>query len=97
MRAAALRVELHLPTPQSLKAKRAVLRPFVEGLRRLGSYSVAEVNHHDTWQRAAVGVAIVAPDGEGLAMQISKLRRYLDAQPEIEVLDVLVTELEEPE
>ncbi len=97
MRAAALRVELHLPTPQSLKAKRAVLRPFVEGLRRLGSYSVAEVDHHDMWQRAAVGVAIVAPDGEGLAMQISKLRRYLDAQPEIEVLDVLVTELEEPE
>ncbi len=97
MRAAALRVELHLPTPQSLKAKRAVLRPFVEGLRRLGSYSVAEVDHHEMWQRAAVGVAIVAPDGEGLAMQISKLRRYLDAQPEIEVLDVLVTELEEPE
>ncbi|HEX6147751.1 MAG TPA: DUF503 domain-containing protein [Acidimicrobiia bacterium] len=97
MRAAALRVELHLPTPQSLKEKRAVLRPFIEGIRRLGSYSVAEVGHHDLWQRAAVGVAIAAPDGRSLAMQISKLRRYLEAQLEVEVLEVLISELEEPE
>jgi hypothetical protein len=74
-----------------------VLRPFIEGIRRLGSYSVAEVGHHDLWQRAAVGVAIAAPDGRSLAMQISKLRRYLEAQLEVEVLDVLISELEEPE
>jgi uncharacterized protein YlxP (DUF503 family) len=97
MRAAALRVELHLPTPQSLKEKRAVLRPVIEGMRRLGSYSVAEVDHHDLWQRATIGVAIVAPDGKSLAMQVSRLRRYLEAQLELEVLDVLMSELEEPE
>jgi uncharacterized protein YlxP (DUF503 family) len=97
MRAAALRVELHLPTPQSLKEKRAVLRPVVEGMRRPGSFSVAEVDHHDLWQRAAIGIAIVAPDGPGLAQQVSKLRRYLDGQLEVEVLDVLMSELEDPE
>jgi hypothetical protein len=97
MRAAALRVELHLPGPQSLKAKRAVLRPVIEGVRRLGSYSVAEVDHHDLWQRAALGIAIAAPDGKSLGMQVSKLRNYLDACLEIEVVDLLVTEMEEPE
>ncbi|HSO51056.1 MAG TPA: DUF503 domain-containing protein [Acidimicrobiia bacterium] len=97
MRVAALRVELHLPNPQSLKEKRAVLRPLIEGIKRLGSYSVSEVDHHDLWQRAAIGVAVVAPDGESLAMQISKLRRYLDRQMEADVLDVLISELEEPE
>ena len=97
MRVAALRVELHLPMAQSLKEKRAVLRPFIEGLKRLGSYSVAEVDHHDSWQRAAVGVAIVAPDGVGLAMQVSRVRRYLDGQLEVDVLDVLISELDEPE
>jgi uncharacterized protein YlxP (DUF503 family) len=96
MRAAALRVELHLPSPQSLKEKRAVLRPVIEGMRRLGSYSVSEVDHHDLWQRAAIGVAIVAPDGTGLAQQVSKVRRYLDGQLEVEVLDVLMSELEDP-
>ena len=97
MRTAALRVEIHLPTPQSLKQKRSVLRPVIEGLRRLGSYSVAEVDHHDDWQLATLGVAIAAPDGKSLNMQISKLRRYLDSRLEIEVIDVFMSELEEPE
>jgi uncharacterized protein len=97
MRAAALKVELHLPYPRSLKAKRAVLRPLIEGLRRLGSYSVAEVDHHDSWQRAAIGIAIAAPDGRSLAMQVSKVHRYLDAQPEADVLEILMSEIEEPE
>jgi len=97
MRVAALRVEIHLPTPQSLKEKRWVLRPVIEGMRRLGSYSVAEVDHHDDWQRATVGVAVVAPDGRGLDMKISKLRRYLDSRFEIEVIDVFISELEKPE
>ncbi len=96
MRAAALRVELHLPGPQSLKAKRGILRPTIEGMRRLGSYSVAEVDHHDLWQRAAIGVAVVAPDGKSLAMQISKVRRYLDSRPDVEVIDIRIAELEEP-
>ena len=97
MRAAALRVELHLPAPQSLKAKRAVLRPVLEGIKRLGSYSVAEVGYHDLWQRAAIGVAIAAPDGDSLRMQMSKLRNYLDSCLEVEVIDLFVTEIEEPE
>lgn len=97
MRVAALRVELHLPTPQSIKEKRAILRPLIEGLRRLGSYSIAEVDHHDSWQRATIGVAIAVPDGKSLAMHVTKLRRYLDARLEIEVVDIFLSELEEPE
>jgi uncharacterized protein YlxP (DUF503 family) len=96
MRAAALRVGLHLPSPQSLKAKRAILRPVIEGIKRLGSFSVAEVDHHDRWQRADLGVAIVARDGESLAVQIAKLRRYLDTRLEVEVLAIQISELEDP-
>ncbi len=97
MRAAAVRVEVHIPTPQSLKEKRGVLRPTIEGLRRLGSYSVAEVDNHNSWQRATLGVAVVAPDGQSLGMQISKMRRYLDSRHDIDVLDVFISELERPE
>ncbi|HLF62054.1 MAG TPA: DUF503 domain-containing protein [Acidimicrobiia bacterium] len=96
MRAAALRVELHLPSAKSLKAKRAILRPLVEGIKRLGSLSVAEVDHHDRWQRAALGVAIATRDGDSLAAQIAKLRRYLDTRLEVEVLDIHISELEDP-
>jgi uncharacterized protein YlxP (DUF503 family) len=97
MRVAALRVELHLPMVLSLKAKRGVLRPVIEGIRRLGSYSVAEVGRQDDWQRASIGIAVVTRDGAGLEMAVSGLRRYLDSVPEIEVLDVFRAELEEPE
>ena len=96
MRVAALRVEIHIPPAQSLKEKRSILRPFLAGLERLGSYSVAEVGYHDSWQRSVVGVAIVSPDGEGIRMQVDKIRRYLDSRPDVEVLDVRVSELEEP-
>ena len=74
-----------------------MLRPIVEGLKKLGSYSVAEVDHQDEWQRATLGLAIVSPDGVGLNMHINKIRRYLDSRLEVEVLDVFIAELEEPE
>jgi uncharacterized protein YlxP (DUF503 family) len=97
MRAAALRVELRLPSPQSLKEKRGTLRPVVEGMRRLGSYSVAEVDHHDDWQRATLGIALVAPDGRSLDMHLGKVRRYLDSCLGVEVIDVFISHLEDPE
>ena len=97
MRVAALRVEIHIPDPQSLKQKRATLRPVVEGLRRLGSYSVAEVDRHDNWQRATLGIAVVAPDGRSLGMHTDKIRRYLDSRLDMEVLAVFASELEVPD
>ena len=43
------------------------------------------------------GSAIAARDGESLAMQIAKLRRYLDTRLEVEVLDIHISEMEDPE
>jgi uncharacterized protein YlxP (DUF503 family) len=95
MCASALRVELHIPAVQSLKEKRAVLRPLVEGMRKRWSVSVAEVDHHDLWQRAAIGVAIVASDPRHLSDLTDEVRRYFDAQPEVEVMEVGLLSLEE--
>lgn len=97
MRVAALRVELRLPGVQSLKEKRRVLRPVLEGIRKLGSYSVAEVDGHDLWQRSTLAIAIAARDGRSLEMQLDKLRRYLESRREVEVVDLFKTELERPE
>lgn len=96
MHAAAMRIECHIPDSGSLKAKRKVVRPFVEGLRRLGSFSVAEVDLHDTWQRVAFGVAIVAPDARELDRLIDHVRRYVDDQLDLAVVDVKLTYLEAP-
>jgi len=97
MHAAAMRIEVHIPHSLSLKHKRKVVRPFVEGLRRLASLSVAEVGMHDTWQRAAFGVAIAAPDAVELERLIDRVRRYVDEQLELAVTDVKLTYLEAPD
>jgi len=96
MKAAALRFELHIPGPQSLKEKRAVLRPLVEGLRRRLSVSVSEVQHQDSWQRVGLGVAVVAPDGGRLETLIEKIRRYVDDNLKVEVCDVAIYYMDEP-
>jgi uncharacterized protein len=56
---ALLSVELFLPGSRSLKDKRMVLRRLKD---RLGKFNVAvaEVAHHDLWQRAGLGVVTIA-------------------------------------
>jgi uncharacterized protein len=95
MLAAALRFELRFPNAHSLKEKRALLKPLIEGLRM--SVSVAEVGHHDVWQRSTVGVAVVAVDGGRLDRLIDEVRRYVESHIEVEMLEVAVSYMEEPE
>ena len=95
MKAAALKFELHIPDSHSLKEKRAVIRPLVEGLRRQLSVSVSEVEHQDTWQRVGLGIAIVAPDGGRLESLIERVRRYVGDNLEVEVCDVAVYYMED--
>lgn len=95
MHVAALRIEFHIPAAASRKDKRRVVRPFVEGLRRTASLSVSEVDHHDAWQRCAVGVAVVAPDAAALGHLIGRVRDYVDEQVEIMPTDVRLTHMEE--
>jgi uncharacterized protein YlxP (DUF503 family) len=96
MWACAIRMELRIPGAQSLKEKRALLRPHVERLRRLASLSVAEVDGQDYWQRSTLGVAIVAPDAGHLDSLIDRVQRYVDSQVDIELVDLAVSYLEDP-
>jgi hypothetical protein len=57
---AILTVELHFPEAGSLKAKRHHLRSAKDNLRNRFGASVAEVDHHDLWQRATLTVACAA-------------------------------------
>ncbi len=97
MHAAALRFELHVPESRSLKTKRAALRPIVDGLRHRFRVSVAEVDHQDTWQRAAIGVAAVAESDGHLREVLARVERFVAAAPDVEVLDVEQAELVAPD
>jgi uncharacterized protein YlxP (DUF503 family) len=97
MHAAALRFELFIPESQSLKAKRAAVRPIVDGLRHRFRLSVAEVDHQDTWQRAAVAVAVVAGTDGRLREVLETVERYVDGAPGVELLEIERAELVPPD
>ncbi|HEX4491480.1 MAG TPA: DUF503 domain-containing protein [Acidimicrobiia bacterium] len=94
MHAAAVRFDLHVPASRSLKAKRAAIRPIVDGLRHRFAVSVAEVDHLDQWQRCAIGVAVVSGSYSHLEDVLANVERFVDAAPDVEVIDVERTWLE---
>ena len=51
---AILTVELHFPEAASLKGKRQFVRSAKDNLRNRFGAAVAEVDHHDLWQRATL-------------------------------------------
>jgi uncharacterized protein len=94
MHAAAVSFELHVPESRSLKSKRAAIRPIVDGLRHRFHVSVAEVDHQDTWQRAAIGVALVSGSVGHLQEQLDSVERFVANAADIELLDVEINWLE---
>jgi uncharacterized protein YlxP (DUF503 family) len=95
--AAALRIELYLRESRSLKAKRALIRPVIEGLARRHRVSVSEVDHHDAWHLATIGVAAVAPSHGRLDDLLGDVERFVWSFPEIEVLRIDRLWIEEEE
>jgi uncharacterized protein YlxP (DUF503 family) len=95
--AAAVRFDLHVPASRSLKAKRAAVRPIVDTLRHRFHVSVAEVDHQDTWQRAAIAVAVVAASNRHLTEVLDTLERFVRSSTEVEVLDTETAYLEPEE
>lgn len=95
MYAAAVRFEVHVPESGSLKAKRAAIRPIVDGLRHRFKVSVAEVDHQDTWQRSAIGVALVSESHAHLQDVIDEVERFVAAAADVDLLDTVVSYLEE--
>ena len=86
MHVAALALDLHVPQSRSLKAKRAVVKPVVEGVRRRFNVAVAEVGYDEQWQRARVGVAVVAATPAHATEVLDAVERYVWGQPELEVV-----------
>ncbi|MGI9603980.1 MAG: DUF503 domain-containing protein [Acidimicrobiales bacterium] len=85
MHVQALHMDLHLPSCRSLKAKRAVLRPIIEGIDHRFPVAVAEVDHQDLWQRAAVGVAAVSGTHRQVEEILDEVERFVWSRPDIEV------------
>ena len=83
-------VELHLPGVDSLKGKRHVLKGLKEKVRQRFEVAVAEVDHHDIWQRATLAVACVSHDSRHANEVVSKAMDFIEGNVDGRVIDVTV-------
>jgi uncharacterized protein YlxP (DUF503 family) len=77
---AVCRFEIHIPQSRSLKAKRSVVGGLKERLRARFHAAVAEVDHQDLRQRAALGVALAGHRPGTLEEALAAMRRLVEQE-----------------
>jgi len=82
-----VRIELHIPGATSLKEKRSVIQSLKERIRHRVRASVAEVDHQDLWQRAALGVAVISGESRQVDELLQTVRNLVDGTHGAELLD----------
>jgi uncharacterized protein YlxP (DUF503 family) len=75
-----LSVELHFPESGSLKGKRKYVKSAKAQLQQRFGASVAEVDHHELWQRSRVTLSCVARGHRELGELLDGAERYLSGQ-----------------
>ncbi|RJP22813.1 MAG: DUF503 domain-containing protein [Candidatus Abyssobacteria bacterium SURF_5] len=82
-----LQIDLLLRGNTSLKQKRQTLKSIKDRTRRKFNISVAEVDHHDLWQRAVLAVCCVSNDKIHVNQMLSEVVKFIESNFPIELLD----------
>jgi len=77
---AVLTAELHFPEAGSLKGKRRYVKSAKAQLQNRFGAAVAEVDHHDLWQRCALTAAFVARDAKEAEELAGRAEAWLAGQ-----------------
>ncbi len=83
-----LKLTLYIPESGSLKDKRRVLRSLKDRLKNKFNVSVAEVDHHDLWQKATVAVALVTRDRRHADESLQKILNKVESWGLAEIIDI---------
>jgi uncharacterized protein YlxP (DUF503 family) len=75
-----LSVELHFPEAGSLKGKRKYVKSAKAQLQNRFGAAVAEVDHHELWQRSRLTLSCVARHEREVLRLLDEAERYLNGQ-----------------
>ena len=82
------RLKIHIPGSRSLKDKRSVVKSLIARLRKQFNLSVAEVDDHDLWQMATIGMACVSQHNNRVDEIISAAISLIERDfPTIEIVE----------
>lgn len=82
-----LQIELLLRGNTSLKGKRKVLKSIKDRTHNQFNVSIAEVDHNDLWQRAALGICCVSNDKVHANRVLSEVVKFIEGNFSAELLD----------
>jgi uncharacterized protein YlxP (DUF503 family) len=85
------RFDLRLPGCGSLKEKRHILKSLTNAIRSTFNVSVAEVDHHDLWQRTTLAVAAAGAEGYHVRRVMQQVERFVEAWGGVEVIEAELT------
>jgi len=91
------KIQLRLPENSSLKGKRQVLKSITSRVENRFNVSIAEVEEHDLWQLATLGISCVSNSKQHANEVLSKAVDFISGSKfevellgyEIEILPVL--------
>jgi uncharacterized protein YlxP (DUF503 family) len=81
-------IELELPAANSLKDKRSILKSLIARLHKEFNVSAAEVDLHDAWRAATLGVTTVSTSAIHANNLLNNLVSWIEQnRPDLEVID----------
>ena len=82
------KISLRLPENLSLKGKRQVVKSVTSRIRSKFDLSVAEVDDHELWQLATIGICCISNDRRHTNQVLSKVVDFVtNSRFDVEILD----------
>jgi len=81
-------IELRLPGVRSLKEKRSIIKGLIARVHKEFNVSCGEVELHDAWQSAALGVAVVSTAAAHAEAVLENVVSWIEVnRPDLTVVD----------
>lgn len=80
-----LSVSLRLEGPQNLKEKRRIVRGLIDRISHDFRVAVAEVDDHNLWGNATLGVACVSTEAAHADSVLQHVLDHIDSCPDVSV------------
>lgn len=87
MLVAVCQIELYLPGSGSLKEKRLILQSLKTRIRQKFNVSIAEVDGVEKWQKAVLGLSMVANERKLLDQAFSRVLQLIESDGRSQILN----------
>ena len=86
-----LAIDVFMPSAQSLKEKRMILKSLKDRVRNKFNVSIAELDGEDKWQTATVGISMIGNDRRYMDSCLQNIVSYVESFGQLEISDHSVT------